>query len=41
MYTGHLLRVAGEQGKAAVGDGGFRVVINDGADAAQSVERKT
>lgn len=34
---GHLLRVAGEQGKAAVGDGGFRIVINDGADAAQSV----
>lgn len=34
---GHMLRVAAEQGKAAVGDGGFRVVINDGAEAAQSV----
>ncbi|CAE8618392.1 unnamed protein product [Polarella glacialis] len=34
---GHLLRVAGEQGKAALGDNGFRVVINDGADAGQSV----
>jgi len=34
---GHLLRVAGEQGKAAVGDGGFRIVINDGRQAAQTV----
>jgi len=34
---GHLLRVAGEQGKAAVGDGGYRVVINDGAEAGQTV----
>mmetsp|Transcript_21149 Transcript_21149/g.38437 ORF Transcript_21149/g.38437 Transcript_21149/m.38437 type:complete len:443 (+) Transcript_21149:82-1410(+) len=34
---GHLLRIAGEQGKAACGDGGFRIVINDGAEAAQSV----
>jgi len=34
---GHLLRVAGEQGKAAVGEGGFRIVINDGAEAGQTV----
>jgi len=34
---GHLMRVAGEQGKAAVGEGGFRIVVNDGAEAAQSV----
>jgi len=34
---GHLLRVAAEQGRAAVKEGGFRVVINDGAEAAQSV----
>lgn len=34
---GHLMRVAGEQGKAQCGDGGFRIVINDGAEAAQSV----
>lgn len=34
---GHLLRVAGEQGKKACGDGGFRIVINDGAEAGQSV----
>jgi len=34
---GHLLRVAAEQGKKAVGEGGYRIVINDGAEAAQSV----
>eukprot|EP00929_Paragymnodinium_shiwhaense_P058306 TRINITY_DN29188_c0_g1_i1.p1 TRINITY_DN29188_c0_g1~~TRINITY_DN29188_c0_g1_i1.p1 ORF type:complete len:444 (+),score=122.49 TRINITY_DN29188_c0_g1_i1:89-1420(+) len=34
---GHLLRVASEQGKKAVGEGGYRVVINDGADAGQTV----
>lgn len=34
---GHLLRVAAEQGKAAVGGAGFRIVINDGAEAAQAV----
>lgn len=34
---GHLLRVAAEQGTRAVGDGGYRIVINDGAEAAQSV----
>merc|ERR1719161_2142561 len=34
---GHLLRVAAEQGNKACGKGGFRIVINDGEEAAQSV----
>jgi len=34
---GHLLRVASEQGRAALGEGGYRVVINDGAGAGQEV----
>jgi len=34
---GHLLRVASEQGKAALGENGYRVIVNDGADAGQSV----
>jgi len=34
---GHLLRVAAEQGTKAVGEGGYRIVINDGAEAAQTV----